>query len=198
MLAEHGDSPEDPIPIAIETSRGHLVTCLQASGRRVYAINPMAVARYRHRHVALHPSTRSRPRRMTAPGAHLAGGTRGRRPHAPGRRWSECGRGAHRQPSAHGWPPFPHRPPPLPGRCRVEHHPLAEARREGPRHLRRINRASGAPLTARPGGFPRRERLGPLADPARGSSTAYGRARAEHPGRPPGPRASTCRARPCR
>ncbi|SPF07372.1 hypothetical protein SMA5143A_8226 [Streptomyces sp. MA5143a] len=51
MLAEHGDSPEDPIPIAIETSRGHLVTCLQASGRRVYAINPMTVARYRHRHV---------------------------------------------------------------------------------------------------------------------------------------------------
>jgi hypothetical protein len=45
LLAERGDSPEDPIPIAIETSRGHLVTCLQASGRRVYAINPMAVAR---------------------------------------------------------------------------------------------------------------------------------------------------------
>ncbi|GAB3129083.1 IS110 family transposase [Streptomyces calidiresistens] len=50
LLAEHGDSPEDPIPIAIETSRGLLVACLRASGRRVYAINPMAVARYRDRH----------------------------------------------------------------------------------------------------------------------------------------------------
>ncbi|MFC9645336.1 transposase, partial [Streptomyces mirabilis] len=42
LLAEHGDSPEDPIPVAIETSRGLLVACLRASGRRVYAINPMA------------------------------------------------------------------------------------------------------------------------------------------------------------
>ncbi|MEV1069993.1 transposase [Streptomyces sp. NPDC050263] len=50
LLAEHGDSPDDPIPVAIETSRGLLVACLQASGRRVYAINPMAVARYRDRH----------------------------------------------------------------------------------------------------------------------------------------------------
>jgi len=51
LLAEHGDSPDDPIPIAIETSRGLLVACLQASGRRIFAINPMAVARYRDRHV---------------------------------------------------------------------------------------------------------------------------------------------------
>ncbi|PKT69085.1 IS110 family transposase, partial [Streptomyces populi] len=51
LLAEHGDGPDDPIPVAIETSRGLLVACLRASGRRVYAINPMAVARYRDRHV---------------------------------------------------------------------------------------------------------------------------------------------------
>ncbi|MFE3114391.1 IS110 family transposase [Kitasatospora indigofera] len=51
LLAEHGDSLDDPIPIAIETSRGLLVACLRAAGRRVYAINPMAVARYRDRHV---------------------------------------------------------------------------------------------------------------------------------------------------
>ncbi|MFE9688138.1 IS110 family transposase, partial [Streptomyces sp. NPDC006285] len=51
MLAEHGDSPDNPIPIAIETSRGLLVACLRASGRRIHAINPMAVARYRDRHV---------------------------------------------------------------------------------------------------------------------------------------------------
>jgi len=49
MLADAGDSPEDPIPIAIETPRGLLVTALRASGRPVFAINPMAVARYRER-----------------------------------------------------------------------------------------------------------------------------------------------------
>jgi transposase len=51
LLTELGDSPDGPIPVAIETSRGLLVSCLRASGRRVYAINPMAVARYRDRHV---------------------------------------------------------------------------------------------------------------------------------------------------
>jgi transposase len=50
MLAEHGDGAGDPIPVAIETSRGLLAACLQATGRPVYAINPMAVARYRDRH----------------------------------------------------------------------------------------------------------------------------------------------------
>lgn len=50
LLAEHGDTPDEPIPIAIETSRGLMVACLRASGRQVFAINPMAVARYRDRH----------------------------------------------------------------------------------------------------------------------------------------------------
>lgn len=50
MLAGAGDSPDDPIPVAIETSRGLLVAALRATGRKVYAINPMAVARYRERH----------------------------------------------------------------------------------------------------------------------------------------------------
>ena len=50
LLAEHGDTPEDPIPVAIETPRGLLVACLRATGRQVYPINPMAVARYRDRH----------------------------------------------------------------------------------------------------------------------------------------------------
>jgi hypothetical protein len=49
MLADAGDSPEDPIPIAIQTPRGLLVAALRASGRPVFAINPMAVARYRER-----------------------------------------------------------------------------------------------------------------------------------------------------
>ena len=50
LLAEHGDSPDDPVPVAIETPRGLLVACLRAAGRKVYSINPMAVARYRDRH----------------------------------------------------------------------------------------------------------------------------------------------------
>ena len=50
ILAEHGDHVEQPVPVAIETSRGLLVACLRATGRRIYAINPLAVARYRERH----------------------------------------------------------------------------------------------------------------------------------------------------
>jgi transposase len=50
LLAEHGDSPEDLIPVAIETPRGLLVACLRVTGRQVYPVNPMAVARYRDRH----------------------------------------------------------------------------------------------------------------------------------------------------
>jgi len=49
LLAGHGDSAGDPIPVAIETPRGLLVACLRA-GRDVYPVNPMAVARYRDRH----------------------------------------------------------------------------------------------------------------------------------------------------
>jgi transposase len=36
--------------VAIETPRGLLVAALRATGRPVYAINPLAVARYRERH----------------------------------------------------------------------------------------------------------------------------------------------------
>lgn len=50
LLAEHGDSPEDPIPVAIETSHGLLVASLRTGSRRVFAINPLAAARYRDRH----------------------------------------------------------------------------------------------------------------------------------------------------
>jgi transposase len=50
LLAANGDTPDHPIPVAIETSRGLLVACLRTSGRRVFAINPLAVARYRDRH----------------------------------------------------------------------------------------------------------------------------------------------------
>jgi len=52
LLTEHGDSADDPVPVAIETPRGLLTACLRATGRKVYPINPMAVARYRDRHSA--------------------------------------------------------------------------------------------------------------------------------------------------
>ncbi|MEU8393163.1 IS110 family transposase, partial [Micromonospora sp. NPDC048843] len=50
LLADAGDNPQQPIPVAIETSRGLLVACLRATGRQIYAINPVAVARYRDRY----------------------------------------------------------------------------------------------------------------------------------------------------
>jgi hypothetical protein len=50
LLGEHGDGPEDPVPVAIETPRGLLTACLRATGRPVYPVNPMSVARYRERH----------------------------------------------------------------------------------------------------------------------------------------------------
>jgi transposase len=50
LLAEYGDTPVDPVPVAIETPRGLLTACLRATGRPVYPINPMSVARYRDRH----------------------------------------------------------------------------------------------------------------------------------------------------
>ncbi|SNT33923.1 Transposase [Actinacidiphila glaucinigra] len=50
LLADHGDTPQSPVPVAIETSHGLLVSCLRATGRPVYAINPLTAARYRDRY----------------------------------------------------------------------------------------------------------------------------------------------------
>ncbi|MCX4851728.1 IS110 family transposase [Streptomyces sp. NBC_00893] len=50
LMADHGDSAETPIPVAIETSRGLLVATLRTGARQVFAINPMAASRYRDRH----------------------------------------------------------------------------------------------------------------------------------------------------
>ena len=50
LLAEYGDTEENPIPVAIETSRGLVVAVLRTGKRQVFAINPMAAARYRDRH----------------------------------------------------------------------------------------------------------------------------------------------------
>jgi transposase len=50
MLSAAGDGPNERVPVAIETPRGLLVASLRATGRPVYAINPMAASRYRERH----------------------------------------------------------------------------------------------------------------------------------------------------
>ncbi|WP_331756078.1 IS110 family transposase [Streptomyces sp. NBC_01643] len=50
LLAEHGDGPDTPIPVAIETSHGLLVATLRAGNRKIFAINPLAASRYRDRH----------------------------------------------------------------------------------------------------------------------------------------------------
>ena len=49
LVAEHADSPEEVV-VGIETDRGLLVQGLIAAGYQVYAINPLAVSRYRDRH----------------------------------------------------------------------------------------------------------------------------------------------------
>jgi hypothetical protein len=52
LVAEHLDPEGEPdqVLVGIETERGPWVQALLAAGYRVYAINPMQVARYRERH----------------------------------------------------------------------------------------------------------------------------------------------------
>ena len=49
LVADHADEPEEVV-IGIETDRGLWAQALIAAGYHVYAINPLAVARYRDRH----------------------------------------------------------------------------------------------------------------------------------------------------
>jgi hypothetical protein len=49
LLAEHASGPSE-IVIGIETDRGLWVSALVEAGYQVYAINPLAVSRYRDRH----------------------------------------------------------------------------------------------------------------------------------------------------
>ncbi len=49
LIADHADQPELAV-IGIETDRGLWVNALTAAGYQVFAVNPMAVARYRDRH----------------------------------------------------------------------------------------------------------------------------------------------------
>jgi len=49
LIAEHFEEP-DQVVVGIETDRGLLVQALLAAGYQVYAVNPLAVSRYRDRH----------------------------------------------------------------------------------------------------------------------------------------------------
>jgi transposase len=49
LIATHAEDPSQVV-VAIETDRGLWVAALVAAGYQVYAINPLAVARYRDRH----------------------------------------------------------------------------------------------------------------------------------------------------
>ena len=49
LVADHADEPEEVV-VGIETDRGLWVQALIAAGYQLYAINPLAVARYRDRH----------------------------------------------------------------------------------------------------------------------------------------------------
>jgi Transposase/Transposase IS116/IS110/IS902 family len=49
ILAEAGDTSEEPVPVAIETGRGLRVAALRATGRAVYPVNPLSASRYRSR-----------------------------------------------------------------------------------------------------------------------------------------------------
>jgi transposase len=50
LLAEAGDSADEPIPVAIETDRGLVVAALRETGRGIYPINPLVASRYRSRY----------------------------------------------------------------------------------------------------------------------------------------------------
>ena len=49
LIAEHIEEPEE-VSVGIELDRGLLVQALVAAGYAVYAVNPLAAARYRERH----------------------------------------------------------------------------------------------------------------------------------------------------
>src|SRR5215831_4589211 len=49
LIAEHAEEPAQVV-VGIETDRGLLVQALLVAGYQVYAVNPLAVSRYRDRH----------------------------------------------------------------------------------------------------------------------------------------------------
>ena len=62
LMAIHAEQP-DHVNVGIETDHGLWVEALAAAGYRVYAINPLAVARYRDTTTACWPVIAPQPRR---------------------------------------------------------------------------------------------------------------------------------------
>lgn len=50
LLTEHGEYAEAPISVAIETANGLIPAALRMAGYQLFAINPLAVSRYRDRY----------------------------------------------------------------------------------------------------------------------------------------------------
>ena len=50
LLAGHGATSSEPVPVAIETAKGLVCAALRAAGYQLYPINPLAVSRYRDRY----------------------------------------------------------------------------------------------------------------------------------------------------
>ena len=70
MVAEHASDPAEVV-VGIETDRGLWVGALIGAGYQVYAINPMAVSRYRDRHrVGGAKSDRGDAKVIGRPGTH--------------------------------------------------------------------------------------------------------------------------------
>jgi Transposase len=74
LLAEAGDRADEPIPVAIETSRGLLVACLRATGRRVFAnlVSAAPAAGVGAAARTARASGRSRPSRFVGEGGEHA------------------------------------------------------------------------------------------------------------------------------
>ena len=70
LIAEHAEEPAQVV-IGIETDRGLWVDALTAAGYQVFAVNPLAAARYRDRHHVSGPSpTPQTPQTAGRPRAH--------------------------------------------------------------------------------------------------------------------------------
>ena len=215
LLTEHGDSADDPVPVAIETPRGLLTACLRATGRKVYPINPMAVARYRDRHsVAGRKSDHGDAvcwRISCAPTGMPTGRCR---PTPNSRRRSRCWPaprrrrlGAHRRAQQAPLPPARvlSRLPGRLRRCPRRHHPPPGPGHSGRRACPRRWRSADAHPAAGPAEKGRaapqhRRRSRPAARDAPRTPDAPAAARRRCDGPPgPGPAApARCRLRGCR
>lgn len=66
LMSSAGETPDDPIPVAIETDHGLWVAALRATGRAIYPINPLAAARYRSRYAVSGAKSDATDARMLA------------------------------------------------------------------------------------------------------------------------------------